>query len=129
MTAPVFELVRKPLLVTEEGEHEAGKRIALGLVCRLAVADVLQLVGLQSNELSEQAMRSHTVIAAGNAANDQLDTKVTSRKRAIGEKFDAFSHDRWPFDLADRLCKRGSHPWCARTAPGRGSPWAGRITG
>jgi hypothetical protein len=56
-----------------EVAYEAGQSIAFGIACGLAVANVLELVGLQSCELAEQAVRSLTVIAAGDAADDQLD--------------------------------------------------------
>src|SRR4029077_415155 len=48
---------------------EADQRIALAIACGVAVANVLEFVGLRPCKLAEEAVRGHAVIAAGDTAD------------------------------------------------------------
>ena len=52
---------------------KTDQRVGLSIAGRLAIADLLEFVGLEPRELAEQAMRSHAIVAAGDIADDQLD--------------------------------------------------------
>jgi len=52
---------------------EADQRIALGVARGLALANLLERVRLHASELGEMIMSGDAVIAAGGAADDELD--------------------------------------------------------
>jgi hypothetical protein len=72
---------------------KADQGIALGIDGWVAIADVFEFVRLQSRELAEQAVRSHTVVAAGNTADGQLDGFLVApaqrarREHGVGRKY------------------------------------------
>src|SRR6185437_3762272 len=69
-----------------EDADEADQRIALGVAGRLALADVLQFIGIEASKLAEQAVRGDAVVAAGDTAEHELDGfLIAPGQRARGE--------------------------------------------